>query len=106
MAAKSIKLLYQNVRGLRTKTNLIYNKLLLLDYDIVLLTETWLYDGIFDSEIAPDRFNVFRRDRGSLGGGVMALCDNKLQVLMRNDLMSPNVECLWIIDYLHLMYAH
>lgn len=37
---KTFSLFYQNVRGLRTKTNEFYNNLLLLDFHVIILTET------------------------------------------------------------------
>lgn len=33
---------YQNVRGIRTKTNELFLKLSACEYDIIVLTETWL----------------------------------------------------------------
>lgn len=39
-------------------------------FDIFLVTETWLSDGIFDNEITPPGYCIYRRDRSSRGGGV------------------------------------
>lgn len=93
---KQLEFFYQNVRGLRTKTNTFYNNMLLSDCDIALFTETWLCDGILDSELCDSRYNVFRRDRGALGGGVMALCASHLQVRVRLEWDRPELECLWL----------
>ena len=64
---------YQNVRGLRTKTDTLYAAVLTEEYDIIACTETWLYDGIMDSELFDSRYEVIRKDRESnmLGGGVL-----------------------------------
>ena len=72
----SINILYQNVRGLRTKTSDLLikssNKA-----DIYCLTETWLCSGIGDTELFDSSYQVFRRDRyddmnlRTLGGGVL-----------------------------------
>lgn len=93
---KKLKLIYQNTRGLRTKTNEFYNNLLLIDTDIIMITETWLYDGIMDAELCNDNFIVFRRDRGSLGGGVMIMCALRLQARLRSEWLSSDLECIWI----------
>lgn len=68
---------YQNVRGLRTKTNNFYKSLSLYNFDIILLTETWLSSDIANSELFDDRYSVYRKDRDSFtsdkkkGGGVL-----------------------------------
>jgi hypothetical protein len=93
---KKLDLFYQNVRGLRTKTSTFYKNILLSDFDIALFTETWLCDGILDSELCDSRYNVYRRDRGSLGGGVMALCASHLDVQVRVDWQRSDLECLWL----------
>ena len=93
---------YQNVRGLRTK--IVQLRLLLssCDYDLLVLTETWLRSDIEDAEITAD-YTLFRCDRSHLtssfsrGGGVLIAvkkgitcesvllpdCDNLEQVAVR-----------------------
>lgn len=41
----------------------------MFDPDIAILIETWLHDQIPDSDVFPDGFYVFRRDRVSRGEG-------------------------------------
>ncbi|KAG5862018.1 hypothetical protein JTB14_013193 [Gonioctena quinquepunctata] len=56
METDSIDCYYQNFRGLRTKLREI--KLNIIG------TETWLHEGIYDSEVINlDRYNLFRADR-------------------------------------------
>lgn len=55
------------------------------DPDVVALTETWLHDGIYDSEFVPPEFEVHRRDRNKRGGGVALLFKKKLKVVRMND---------------------
>lgn len=44
------------------------------DLDVICIAETWLTDGTTDAELsAVGKFMVFRRDRGSRGGGVLVL---------------------------------
>lgn len=58
-----IKIFYQNVRGLKTKTNIFFSNMLTCEYDIIILCESWLADDVLDSELFSDRYLVYRRDR-------------------------------------------
>lgn len=98
MDNKKINFYYQNVRGLRSKTLDFSNNLLSVEFDIILLTETWLNSSILDSELVNSGFTIFRRDRGSHGGGVMILISERLGARPRLDCQwdQLDVECLWI----------
>lgn len=93
---KTIKLLYQNVRGLRTKVDTFFNNVLISDSDLIMITESWLHDGIFDAELCDGKYIVFRKDRKSLGGGVMILCRPELQARRRAEWESDDPECMWV----------
>lgn len=73
---RNLEIYYQNVRGIRTKTNELLLNLLSCDYDLVVLTETWLRADIHDSEFSSN-YHVFRHDRDTntssllRGGGVL-----------------------------------
>lgn len=54
---------YQNVRGLRTKTDVFLQNVLSRDLDVIVLCETWLIDGIHSSELFDKRYTVYRADR-------------------------------------------
>lgn len=87
------------MRGLRTKILDFYNSTLTSKHNLIFITETWLYDGILDSELTDtNKYNVFRRDRGSRGGGVMALCAAELGVRSRDDWQRDDldIECVWL----------
>ena len=59
--------------------------------DIVIGTESWLDETIPSTEHLPtDRFNVFRNDRNSNGGGVFILVSKKFVCL---PLVIPNNPC-------------
>jgi Reverse transcriptase (RNA-dependent DNA polymerase) len=64
-------MLYQNVRGLNSKTLECLSSVLAQEHDFIALTETWLNDSVKDAELFDGRYIVFRRDRGSRGGGVL-----------------------------------
>ena len=73
--------------------------------DIICGTESWLKgykpgktptsDAIKTSEIFPDNYNVFRNDRGTLGGGVFIAVQNNISA----------VECVDFITGCEIEYA-
>ncbi|KAL0819973.1 hypothetical protein ABMA28_007970 [Loxostege sticticalis] len=93
---------YQNVRGLRTKTHSFYCNLANSNYDIIILTETWLKDNISNSELFDGRYIVYRRDRSvsrfqrkSDGGGVLIAVSNRFgSCRMYN--WESECEDLWV----------
>lgn len=91
-----LSFMYQNVRGLKSKTIDFYNNILNSDHDIILITETWLNDSVLNSELSDGRYEVFRRDRGSNGGGVMMLCSRRLNARARTEWQRDHIECLWV----------
>lgn len=99
--ANKLNIFYQNVRGLRTKTDVFQRQLLMNLYDIIVLTETWLTDGICDSEFFDSRYIVWRRDRDysmtgqSRGGGVLIATRRELSAMSQPQLHST-AEDLWI----------
>lgn len=101
MANYNIKIYYQNTRGLRTKTNRFKRNILLNEYDVVLITESWLNDGIGDSELFDDRYIVFRRDRQYSatqqvnGGGVLIAVHRKLASASCPE-WSSSAEDIWV----------
>ena len=70
---------YQNVRGLRTKLNDFSSTVTANDFDVLLLTETSLHEGIHDNELGIPEYYVYRGDRSEqtssakrLGGALIA----------------------------------
>lgn len=96
--ATNLKLLYQNVRGLRTKTLQFYRSVLETDLDIILVTESWLHSGILDSELCDTRYEVFRKDRltTTTGGGVLICIKKSLAARVRPEWSRPPSEFLWV----------
>lgn len=89
------------MRGLRTKTEDLYLSVLCCDYDVIILTETWLNDTIFDHELFDTRYAVFRRDRSTTssylkdGGGVVIAIHKKFESLRKKSWESV-CEDLWV----------
>lgn len=94
-------MLYQNVRGLRTKTSDIYSSIASENFDIILLTETWLCSDIDSSDLFDNRYIIFRKDRNSAtssfkrGGGVVIAVKNCFEAFLI-DVPDLELECLWI----------
>lgn len=94
----SINVYYQNTRGLRTKTHNFYRQLSLENYDIVILTETWLNSSVLSTELFDDRYIVYRRDRDGRkkdGGGVLIAVLKKINS-KRMVQWESQCEDLWI----------
>ncbi|CAG9094421.1 unnamed protein product [Plutella xylostella] len=97
----NLKVYYQNVRGLRTKTDTFSRNVGLNDYDVIALTETWLYEGIYDEELFDGRYVVWRRDRDyertqqERGGGVLLAIKRDLIATGLPDWHSP-AEDIWV----------
>lgn len=92
---------YQNVRGLRSKTNQFYLSCLSTQYEIIILSETWLNDSVLSAELFNSTYNVFRCDRSpcnsvkSDGGGVLIAIKNDF-VVKRLSPPNRNVEDVWV----------
>lgn len=101
--AQTLNVYYQNVRGLRTKTHECYNKILANNYDVIVMVETWLCDGIFNSEFCDDRYDIFRIDRDliatnkKIGGGVLICVRRELKAYCQSVPSScAPTEILWV----------
>lgn len=97
-----LKIYYQNVRGLRTKTHNFYNQICCNDYDIVILVETWLNNNILSHELFDNRYTVYRRDRETSshhnkkdGGGVLIAVNNKY-ISKRMNSWESECEDVWV----------
>jgi len=61
-----------NARSLRNKLPDFHSVVYTGKFDIVTVSETWLEDTLFDHEILPTGYTIFRKDRvNRRGGGVL-----------------------------------
>ena len=67
-----------NARSIVNKLNNFQSYVYSVDFQIVALTETWLTESIFNNEILPTGYNIYRQDCGSRGGGVMLAVKDSL----------------------------
>lgn len=93
---------YQNVRGLRTKLNVLRCNYSLINFDYGILCKTWLTTDFSDSELGLIGYQVFRFDRNentnphSRGGGILIAVKN---VYASKVLSVPinNIEQLFVL---------
>lgn len=97
-----IRLYYQNVNGLRTKSNLFRLASQLCDYKIIVLTETGLTESIFDTEIFDSNFIVYRCDRTPYSsektrkGGVLVAVHSALNSFLIKSGEICGIEQIWV----------
>jgi hypothetical protein len=76
--ATQVSIYYQNSRGLRSKSKRFFCTASTYDYDLIILTETWLHKNISSAEFFDASYTVFRRDRDiKRGGGVLIALKNE-----------------------------
>ena len=72
-----ITILYQNVRGLNTKTDEFFKSVSEGEYNLVAASETWIQTSVNSSELFNSNYITFRKDRNlnainvSRGRGVL-----------------------------------
>lgn len=87
LVPSSLLVYYQNAGGIRTKTNQFNLALASSDYHVIAVSETWLRDGILDSELSSN-YQFFRKDRSPAtselrrGGGCLVAVKNGLDATL------------------------
>lgn len=93
---RSLNVLYQNVRGLRTKANEFFCNVSSSIFSVVVLTETWLLPSISSKDYFPPYYNVFRSDRATrTGGGALIAVNSSFRCVRRADLETED-ESVWV----------
>lgn len=87
---------YQNVRGLNTKISQVRMFANASEFDLISFTETWLSESVSSSEIFNQRYQVFRRDRGSRGGGSLTAVKSDIIAMRMNDFECADSDDVWI----------
>lgn len=92
-----LNVIYQNVRGLKTKLPYFKQYITTLDNtDIIAITETYLDPSVYDAELFPLGWSILRRDRPSLGGGVLLATRPGLNIRRQVELETSSGEDLWV----------
>ena len=97
-AIKGFKIAHQNSRSITGKIEEL--RLVISEvkssFHLLTFSETWANKEIPDSELEISSYQLFRRDRGSKGGGLLVYARNDVKVLHRPDLDSPTIKSLLI----------
>ena len=97
---KPLKIMVVNFQSIRGKCAELATSLEFDNPDVLIGTETWLGSEVNSSELFPNTYNVFRKDRpldnkGRAYGGVLIAAKNNFICVQRQDLDS-NCELLWV----------
>ena len=65
-------------------------------YNIIAISETWLSDSIFTSEILPSNFTIYRCDHRSHGVGVMLAVKDNISSQLLSSTSIPVLEALTV----------
>lgn len=96
--SKSLRVLNVNAQSLSNKVDKLEYLLLTYDPHITIITETWLHEGINDSVLIPPRYQIFRRDWPTRGGGVAIVLKDcisarPLQQIHEHESLFLKVSC-------------
>jgi hypothetical protein len=98
--------LLSNVRSLVSKMDEVKLRVSQLHPSIVIFTESWLSDETPDSAVALDGYSVSRKDRNSLGGGIICFIkdDVSFSVIVEHEVPSLPVSnseflCIFLKTY-------
>ena len=92
---KGLKIAHINICSLRNKVYEVESLLMTNNVHILAISETHL-DETCDEELMVHGYNIYRRDRNIHGGGVAFYILNDIPVKRRDDLMTSNIEALWL----------
>ena len=88
-----------NSRSIVNKLRCFQSFIYAHDFSFIVLTETWLHDYIYNNELLPTGFTIFRKDRSSKGGGVMVAVKS---ILKSTQLTAPeNLEVVTVTVCAH-----
>lgn len=93
---KGLNIFHLNIHFLYSKLDEI--KVLNSDqkFDILCFCETFLDFSHSNNEISLNDYEMYRRDRGTHGGGLVIYVKNNYHCNRRTDLESASIECIWL----------
>lgn len=101
-SAKGMHVIHLNIRSLRPKIDLLRAWLTYNKPHVITLSETWLNNNISDDEIKLDNYVLYRKDRGTRGGGLLTYVTSNLTAELILPSENPlHFECLFDKITLH-----
>ena len=89
---KNINICLLNSRSLVNKSADLQSFVYSSSYNVKCVTETWLFDSIFDHEILPLNFTIYCKDRAHRCGGVLVAINDSLPSVLVSS--PPNLESI------------
>ena len=87
-----------NVCHITNKVNKLAAFVSIYDPSVVMITESWLSEDIPDVAVQiGNKYNMFRRDRKSPGGGVIAYVNKRLHAKCMAHLEEESKEVIWLL---------
>lgn len=77
-STKGLNVIHLNIRSLLSKIDLLKVWLTYNKPQVITLSETWLNSSIADNEIKLEDYVLYRKDRGSRGGGLLIYVSSNL----------------------------
>jgi len=65
-----------NAQSIKNKQAIMSNMIEELQPNVMIISETWLSPDILNSEIFPNGYRIFRKDRADCFGGILIACQN------------------------------
>ena len=93
---KGLRIAHINICSIRNKLTEISHILFSKSLHILAVSETHLDSTFEDASLMIHGYNIFRNDRNAYGGGVACYIQSHLPVKVRQDLMVPDIEVLWL----------
>jgi len=88
--------MYFNARSITNKVDELQLYINDENPDVIGITETWLHEDIFDSELNAFDDTIYRHDRNNKqGGGTALLIKKSINSILRDDLINDFEEGIW-----------
>ena len=92
----SLSICMLNVRSLLHKIGKIRLLLLVAQFYIFCINETWLDESVISSDLEVIGYSASSKHRNRHGGGILIGVNGKLDCIRRCDLEIIHLECVWI----------
>ena len=93
---RGLHIIHLNVRSLLPKIDEVRLIAKQSNAACMCLSETWLDDSVFDTEISINNYSITRKDRSRHGGGVCMYIRNDIAFNTRSDLDHEELEATFV----------
>ena len=107
-SSSNVSAFYCNARSLCNKLYIFQGYIYASSFDIICVTETWLNSDIADNEVLPKGYNIYRRDRGHRGGGVLLAINSRIpckRVDVPVDIEAVTIQLSFLYLFLYVFYT-